>query len=712
MDKKDLNDLFNEANTQSKEDFAFMRTSLLLVAGQHYNKTQGGRFFDRVRTVGDISNNTKIRLTKNHIGRIVRRIAGLILESAPNVSVAPKNEKEIQDQKTAEIAQAVWLDGKKKNDFDKQTMEFVDDFVGIGEVWTKLWFDPSEGAIVGYEQKLGPDGIGLTNDMVNEATGEVVQDPVPDESKPSYAGQIKFEPIYAFNVLVDPSCKDVTKGMWYCHRKMTKVKDLKKQFPDFVDKIDDSGDETFMIFDTDRGYRHSGKGEVMIREWFWKPCGEYPKGYYSIQLSDGIVLEEGELPEGIFPIECERYDYVQTKCRGVAATKVLRPYNIEINRAASSIAEAQLTLGQDKLVLVNGSKMSAGASLPGIRAVTVSGQAPMVVPGRSGEQYVDYMLSQIKEMYEVADLDMDEASSGNIEPHALLFRSASQKRKFNRYIQRFEGYLQRVCKLYLRMAKYYLDDSAIIAAAGSSEMVNISEFKSIEDSSLRYIVEPQAEDVETKLGRHLVIQNVLQYVGSQLDPSSIGQLITQMPYANIKGAFGDLTIDHESSTNDILALDRGEQPKMNKYDEHTYLIKKAVARMRQADFDFLPAEVQENYALYVQLHTQIFEEQKAALQRENSGFIPDSGAHVGVDMYVQNPQYPDDPTKTRRARIPQAAAEWLLMKLEEQGMAKDMLSELPDAVRQDMGGDPMAEAMGQEPAMPQIPGMLPDNPGF
>jgi len=35
--------------------------------------------------------------------------------------------------------------------------------------------------------------------------------------------------------------------MWYCHRKMTKVKDLKKQFPDFVDKIDDSGDETFMI---------------------------------------------------------------------------------------------------------------------------------------------------------------------------------------------------------------------------------------------------------------------------------------------------------------------------------------------------------------------------------------------------------------------------------------------------------------------------------
>lgn len=682
MDKKDLNKLFSDANEQSKEDFAFMRTSLLLVSGDHYAKNTSGRFFDRIRTVGDVSNNVKIRLTKNHIGRIVRRIAGLIIESAPDVAVAPKNERELQDQKTAEMNQSVWADGKKKNDFDKQVMEWVDDFTAIGEVWTKLWFDPMAGAVTGYQQAVGPDGEPVFQEFVDEMTGQLIQEPVPDESKPTYEGQIKFEPIYAFNVLVDPNCKDVTKAMWYCHRKMADIKELKAQFPQFEEKIEESSDETFTVFDTDKGYRSNKKGEVMVREWFFKPCAKYPLGYYYIQLGEGHVLEEGELPEGIFPIECERYDYIQTKCRGIAATKALRPYQIEVNRAASKIAEHQVTLGDDKLVLINGSKVSAGAGLPGIRSMTVTGQAPMVIEGRSGNQYIDYMLSQIKEMYEVADLDMDEAETGNLEPHTLLYRSARQKRKFTRYIRRFEGFLMRVCKLYLKMAKYYLDDGAVIAAVGKSEMVNIKEFKSLEDSSLRFVVEPQAEDVESKLGRHLVIQQVLQYVGSQLDSSSIGKMISQMPYANVKDAFSDLTLDYESASNDLLALDRGDEPSVNPYDPHEYMVKRAVNRMRQADFEFLPQNVQVNYQKYVQVHSAMLEEQKAALQREQAGFIPDSGALIGVDMFVQSD--PNDPTKTRRARIPQAAAEWLIAKLQEQGMAKDMLQEVPDQVRADM----------------------------
>lgn len=708
MDKKDLNKLFDEANHQSKEDFAFMRTSLLLVSGEHYNKTSSGKFFDRVRTISDLNNNVKIRLTKNHIGRIVRRIAGLIIESAPDVSVAPKNEREQQDQKTAEMAQAVWMDGKKKNDFDKTVMEWVDDFAGIGEVWMKAFFDPMSGAVIGFEQAVDEKGQPLFNQIIDELTGQITEEAVPDESKPVYEGQIKFDQIYAFNVLADPACKDVTKSMWYCHRKMAKVKELKAQFPDFEDKIDDTKDDTFMIFDTDKGYRESDGGEVMIREWFFRPCAKYPSGWYSIQLNDGVILEEGELPEGIFPIECERYDYIQTKCRGIACTKALRPYQVEINRAASKIAEHQVTLGDDKLVLINGSKVSSGASLPGVRSLTVTGQAPMVIEGRAGTQYVDYMLGQIKEMYEVADLDMDEAENGNLEAHTLLYRSARQKRKLTRYIRRFEGFLQRVAKLYLRMAKYYLDDQAIISAVGKIETINIQEFKSIEDSSLRYVVEPQAEDVETKLGRHLVIQQVLQYVGNQLDPSSVGKLITQMPYANVKDAFSDLTLDNESANNDLLQMDRGEEPHISQYDPHEYMVKRAVARMRQADFQFLPERVQINYQRYVDAHSQMLEQQKQALQREQAGFIPDSGALIGIDMYVQSD--PSDPTKTRRARIPQAAGEWLIAKLQEQGMAKELLEDVPAGVREQMNPEAPIAASDLGLLTPQGAGAMDLNP--
>jgi hypothetical protein len=159
-------------------------------------------------------------------------------------------------------------------------------------------------------------------------------------------------------------------------------------------------------------------------------------------------------------------------------------------------------------------------------------------------------------------------------------------------------------------------------------------------------------------------------------------MITQMPYANVKDAFSDLTLDYESATNDLLALDRGGEPSVNPYDPHEYLVKRAVNRMRQADFAYLPQHAQVNYKKYVDAHTMMLQEQKAALQREQSGFIPDSGALIGIDMYVQSDS--NDPTKTRRARIPQAAGEWLIAKLQEQGMAKDMLEEVPNQVRADM----------------------------
>jgi hypothetical protein len=437
------------------------------------------------------------------------------------------------------------------------------------------------------------------------------------------------------------------------------------------------------VFEAGQGYRRSEKNEAMVREWYFKPSPEYPNGYYYIQIP-GQVLEEGELPDGIFPIVCERFDNIQTKARGISAIDPLRPNQAEINRCASKIAEHQITLGEDKLILPNGGKMSAGVSVPGIRAITTSGAMPQVLPGRSGEQYVNYMLAQIKEMYELAEID-DQDMTGNLEPHTLLFRSATQKKKFSRYIQRFEQYIKAVCQLYLRMAKYYYDEQTFVMAVGRNEMVNIAEFKNTHDQSVEIVVEPQADDIETKMGRQLVITSVLQYVGGQLDKEMIGKLVREMPYANVQSAFSDLTLDDDCATNDILALDRGEMPIMSPSDPHEYLVKRATNRMREADFQMLDEQIQENYKAYVNEHMTMLDENKQALVRAQSGLIPDGGALVGIDYYVQDPKNPE---RTRRARVPYDAISWLIQKLDDQGTFKKMMGAVPD------GALAMAEASG------------------
>ena len=173
----------------------------------------------------------------------------------------------------------------------------------------------------------------------------------------------------------------------------------------------------------------------------------------------------------------------------------MRPYQAEINRTASKIAEHQITLGDDKLLIKNGSKVSAGAQLPGIRSVSYTGEKPDVLQGRAGDQYLNYMNSQITEMYQVMMVAEDSEptqENGQLDPYVLLFRSARQKKKFQRYIKKFEKFLIELCELYLNLAKIHFPDDQIIMAAGKNEQVNIPEFRQYDNTCYEVNIEAQA----------------------------------------------------------------------------------------------------------------------------------------------------------------------------------------------------------------------------
>jgi hypothetical protein len=684
----DLDRMYTEAESADRQDFAKMRSALLLIGGEHYMKRGSG--FERLRQSRDIDEQVKLRITKNHLGKIARRYSNIICSSAPGVTIGPKHESELQDRKSAEINESIWQDAKEKNSWSSVVMQWSDDFTGIGEVWTKIVLDEYSGAPIGFEQAVDAFGMPVVDEM-----GE----PVADPQKPRYAKQLRFEEVFAFNVLRSPDAQSIKDSPWFCVRKSVQRERLKRMFPDSAKHFDQGGETPFLVFDASHGYRRSESKECMVREWFIKPCPEYPLGYFYIQVP-GKILKEGELPGGIFPLICERFDNIQTKCRGFSSIDPIRPNQAEINRCASAMATTQITLGDDKLVFQNGAKLSAGASLPGIRTMSTTGGAPVVIPGRSGEQYLNYMLANIKEMYELAEVD-DEDLDGNMEPQTLLYRAASKKKRFQRYIARFENFLKEVCSVYLKMAKLYYDEDTFILAVGRNEAVNIAEFKNTHDQSVEIVIEAQADDVETKIGRQMVITNILQYVGNQLDKEMIGKLIRNMPYANVEDAFSDLTLDDECATNDLLALDRGQMPMMSRADPHEYLVKRAMNRMRQSDFNALDEQIQENYKAYVKEHLAMVEEAAQALQRSQSGFIPDGGALVGVDFYVQDP---NNPERTRRARMPYDAVSWLAQKLEDQGSFKKLAGVMPDgAVAMAEERNDVPEATGSQAEISSAP---------
>jgi hypothetical protein len=137
------------------------------------------------------------------------------------------------------------------------------------------------------------------------------------------------------------------------------------------------------------------------------------------------------------------------------------------------------------------------------------------------------------------------------------------------------------------------------------------------------------------------------------------------------------------------------------------MVKRLVARMRMADFQFLAPPIQQNYVRKIQAHEQMETDEQQKILAANSEYIPTGGYMVVCDIYVGDPANPD---KTRRARIPYEAIAWLVKRLEAQGQSLDDLESMNQGAvsqmaqmllqrRQGAGSNGMAPGPAQQPAM-------------
>lgn len=665
----ELNQIYEKANEIDSSLFSEQRSNILLAAGEHYTK-KNSQFWSRMRDTVQLNEEQKLRLTKNHTHRIVNTYIDNIFSLAPGVTVLPNNEKERQDQKTAELNQSVWNYWKKEVDYREQVRSDVEDFVKIGEVAGKIYFEPNAGEVIGHEQAITEDGQPATDEWGN---------PLPDEEKPVFSGKICYERIYGFNLLREPTSKDsMTEGITII-RKMVPVNLLKKIYENDDEKlsyIQPTQNDTFVVFDTQKGSYSNAKDEVMIREFYVPKSYENQKGYYYITTQLGI-LEEGELPFGVFPIIFTGFDSIPTTPRKRSIIKVLRPFQAEINRAASKLAETQITLGDDKLLVMAGSKVTQSAKLPGVRVLNYTGMAPTILAGRSGEQYLGYMQSQIAEMYQAARVEElgQEKISQSPDSIAELLKVARQKQKYSFYAEKIENYQVKKAEKVLELAKHYYPDEILIPAIGKAEVINISEFRNTEPSCYRISLEASNDDYETKFGKYLQFNTILQYVGQKLEREDLGGILRAMPYMNNQKIFSNLTLDEDISENMMLALERGEMPRITIDDPHKFLIKKLGKRRTEADFPLLPLQIQQNYETVL---NQLREQEAMFMQKmkeAQSELIPATGPLVKVELYVDDPE---NPGKTAKAKMPTDSLVWLKKQLESQGIQLEQLAKIQE----------------------------------
>lgn len=666
MSSDELAKLYTDAKDADKEAHAEMRSNILLVEGSHYSKRVDEYWNTRgIKQTSD----SKLRITKNWIHRAHRIYVNSIINKAPGVQASPRNEYELQHKKSAELNQSVIEYLKQKYKMRKKHRDWCSDYVSIGEACVLVTFDPTKGKAKGYEPLIDETGLPVTDENGYE---------LPDETKPVMSGEFVFKRIFGHQLFRDPNVASMEESSFIGIDDVVPIEDLKRRYKGDEDKLKSlsSTVETFIVFDSNKGSYAKNDSMVSIRHFYFKPSQKFKNGYFFLCTREKI-LEHGELPYGIWPIAWVGFDEHPTKVRATSMVKVAKPFNAEINRASSQTALHQITMASDKILTQAGTKIEQGTTLPGVRGLTYSGAPPTILPGRVGDQFYEYIDRNIAEMSQVLFLDQIDADKmNNLDPFAMLFRSMNQDKHFVIYGEKFGEFLIDVYEITLELAKKYLDNDEYIAAVGKSELINIEEFRNTSPLYHRICLEEQEDTIETKLGRHLTMTNLLQYVGSKLSDEEIGKMMENSPFGNWKDTFSRFTQPNRNVKNDFLAIERGQMPYISPKDDSDYVLSEIAARKKERDYALLDPQVQALYDQYEQYHEQKYAEEQEAIKAAQNEYIPTGGALVEVGVYMP----PTDPTKVpKRARLPYEAVQWLMKQLETQGMNQDQLAAMNQA---------------------------------
>lgn len=684
----DLNKQFEDSKSVINEHLAEARTNVNLFVGNHFQK-KGSRLSRSLDNLTD-DKDVKIRVTKNHTNTICKYIINSILNQAPTGAILPKNPGEIQDQKSAEIHASIIEDYKIQNRFKAQVRRWAENYVTVGELFLNIFWDDNKGNLLGHEE------------VRDERTGEVTG------TRPIFEGDAVTELVYAWDMRMDPGAKTFDEACWVGYEKMVDQNIILKLFGDTEENrkaCKSDMDETYKVFDSTAVQYQDAKNRVLLRQCYYRPSTDYPDGYY-VFFTKETIFAEGPLPKDrngrvFFPIKYLGFDELPTSPRSISIIRQIRPDQMEVNRCASAIALTQMTMGFDKMIAPTGGEVDAGSMKAGVRVFRVPGgkQSADIIPGRSGEQFLNTMNSAISEMYRKTGVpeNFDEKAA-DTDILASLYKNMRQKTRFSLYADKFGDFLVEIIEEVLRLKKAYMRDETFARVVGKDNLINIDEFRAMDDLGYQIKVEPATEDLESRFGKHIALTNTMQYLGQNLDQNTIGMLLKNLPFNNGEEIYSKFTIDYENARNILLALDRGEFPEVTTIEKPEYILAELNHRRRKPDFKFLDPRIQMNYLKQIEQYQAIYNQNLMTIQQAQAGFIPSDGPTVPVDGVYETVIGSNGQPKTQRVQLPLAAINDLIQKLQAQGNAFGNIQTLPLGQQAEMAQSFLEQSGLQPPA--------------
>lgn len=313
-----------------------LRMSWSAYHGAYYTDASSGHQIAFSGSEGEITN-----LPVNHLRNLAQHILVMTCSTRPAMDVRAINTdyKSLTQAYLAKGLLDYYMREKRLEVYIKRAVEYA---IVLGAGYIKMSWNATSGQEVEFDEDL---------------------------QVPVYEGDVEFQNLSPFDVVMDNTKEDSSNHSWYVVRTWKNKYDVAAKYPEFKDKIMavptkiEALRYRFNMISTDE------TDDIAIYEFFHKRTESLPNGRYLLFVSDDCVLIDSPLPYRDLPIfRISPADFLGTPY-GYASVFDLLPLQEAVNALYSTILTNQNAFGVQNILVPRGADISISELTGGLNII-------------------------------------------------------------------------------------------------------------------------------------------------------------------------------------------------------------------------------------------------------------------------------------------------------------------------------------------------------
>jgi len=556
---------------------------------------------DHTIMLAPVPQNAK-RITVNVFSDKRRTLISKFTAQQPIPVVTPATSSS-DDRATARACEHLLRWYWRKNELSRELDYMAGDVVDCGGGWWHIYWDPTAGEE--KEVVVAPNVMDLS-----------VEQPKTEKVK---TGDVVCHFVSNFEMRVDPAAMRLRDAMWIMRVSYMSTEVAERRWGKSV--YADAAGTRPSILTPDwllNPQRLLADDVCRIIECWYKPCEQYPTGFYAVISGANVLHFEDELVGGEFPfIYCE-FDPDCDNFYGTTPMTYARRPQIELNGLLSQLSDGRARGMFGAWVQPRGANMDipTGAPHEVLGYNDTSGKPTFVQPqptSDSAYRMIDTFHALLGQTSGVTDTE--QATSGK----DRLYAAEQDNTKLGPALRSLHSFLKRSA---MKILNLYRDNAQFDLLYAVSDQNAESDVRAFVANEIKYSDVEMSIDSALPLNRQAKREQILLlYQAGMLDKDRALKL---MEFGDVQDAMGSSNLDRERARNENLML-TVQMVGVEEFEDHAAHLEEHLSEMKQEKWYLYDEEIKNNYRNHINLHRQFIQAQLGMGQAPPNGLTNQEG---------------------------------------------------------------------------------------